>query len=436
MRIAIEDAAALLRQCCAGHGPDGCGRECGHTGPRTASAVLRDPGHTSGTGVFAPRVVQDLAAITGSAPVGGNAVRFLADGTESFGVMLDLVRSAREEIRFENFIFRADAVGCAFAAELLARAEDGVRVRVLHDPVGALMAGKRPVDFLFRGSTVEARLFNLEFPTRGMRLLGRDHRKLLVADGDRLVAGGICLADPWVGNCLRDCTWRDSAALVEGPVVSRAGRAFDEMWRHGRWPFGRGSGAFPERVAESARHTGEVPVRIVGDLGASRRTQVLVERVLDAAREQVFVTNPYFIPPASLTGAMVRAASRGVEVVVLIPGRNNHPLAGLTSEERLGELLRHGVRVFRWQGAMIHAKTMVVDGEWTLVGSSNLDPLSLHRNAELNLEVHGSVPGATMARLFEEDCRESLPFTLGDWRHRPRSRRAATRLASVLAPWQ
>jgi len=181
---------------------------------------------------------------------------------------------------------------------------------------------------------------------------------------------------------------------------------------------------------------GDVPVRVIADLGAVRRTQALLERVVDAARREILVTSPYFIPPPRLVSALVRAASRGVEVAILIPGRNNHPVAGLSAEERLGPLLEQGVEVFRWRGAMIHAKSVVVDGEWTLVGSSNLDALSLGRNAELNVEIHGTAVGGIMARMFRDDCGESMPFTLGDWRHRPRLRRVAGRLASALAAWQ
>lgn len=251
-----------------------------------------------------------------------------------------------------------------------------------------------------------------------------------------MVAGGICLADPWVGNCVRHCTWRDSAVYVEGPAAGAAAETFDEMWRLGRRAIPGPEHGAGHPVAPGDPAAGEVLVRLVTDLGSSRRTGAMLERVVEAARREVLITNPYFIPPPTLQRALIGAASRGVEVVVLIPGHNNHPVAGLSAEEQLGELLRHGVQVFRWQGAMIHAKSVVVDGEWTLVGSSNLDTLSLVRNAELNVEIHGSAVGGIMAGLFRRDCRESVPFTLGDWRHRPRGRRVAARLAATLSAWQ
>lgn len=126
---------------------------------------------------------------------------------------------------------------------------------------------------------------------------------------------------------------------------------------------------------------GDVPARIIADLGPFRRTEQVLERVFQAAQREILITNPYFIPPDRLVAALARASRRGVHVHVLVPGKNNHPVAGLSIEERAGVLLDAGVLVYRWGGPMIHAKSVVVDGTWTLVGSSNLDHLSLRRNS-------------------------------------------------------
>lgn len=388
------------------------------------------------TGVLAPSVLADLAAITGSALRGGNAVRLLADGMDSFGAMLDLVATSADSIRLENFIFRADSVGRAFAEALRKRAEAGVHVQVLHDPVGALMAGRRPADVLFRGSSAQVGLYNLPVPGVHRRELGRDHRKLVAADGREMVAGGICLADPWAGNCIRHCTWRDSAVQVRGPAVADAAAAFDEAWRHSSrllrtpaQPPGR-----PEATATA--RAGEVRVRIVTDIGARRTTRRVLERVIGAAERDVLITNPYPVPPPTLVGALQAAAARGVEVALLIPSRNNHRLVGLSVEHALGSLLERGVSVYEWRGPMIHAKSVVVDSAWTLVGSSNLDPISLARNAELNVEIHGAAMGKTAAGLFREDCAMSTRLTYRRWRGRSRLRRALARSAWALRRWQ
>jgi cardiolipin synthase len=430
------EAQALLAQCCVRGAASGCGESCRHGGRRWPGLLIRDPGALPDHGVLAESVLRDLAEIAGSEARPHNSVRVLVNGTESLGAMLELLRAARREVRLENFIFRADAVGMVFAAELRARADQGVRVRVMHDPLGALMARRRPVDISFRGSEVQVRLFNLPLPSRRSRHLGRDHRKLLVADGSRAVIGGMCLADVWAGNCVRHCTWRDSALYVEGPVAHDAAQAFESTWKYG-WQLSR-SRDTPETPSGLGvpLQAGRVPARLIADLGSARSTLPLLERVINAARAEVLITSPYFIPTPRLSGALQHAASRGVEVSILIPGMNNHRVAALSGEHRLGPLLASGVNVFLWQGAMIHAKSLVVDGLWTLVGSSNLDSLSLERNAELNVEVHGSAVGGAMSRLFREDCVDSIPLRLANWRSRSRARRVTSRLAASLSRWQ
>lgn len=398
-----REAAALLTRCCAGYA--GHHEPCEHGPVDRAPLVVRDPGAIRDDGVLGKEVQRELALIAGSPLRRGHGIRILVDGTESFGAMLELVRTAEHEIMFENFIFRSDAVGTTFARALRDRDEDGLDVRVVHDPAGAVMARRPPIDLLFRGSAVDVRWFNFRLPSTQARQLGRDHRKLVVADRARMVAGGICLADPWVGNCVRHCTWRDSALLVSGPAVADAAATFDQVWSRSRRILVDAPRPAPGSMPLRNPEDGDVPVRIIADLGPSRPTERVLEHVFEAAKREILITNPYFIPPDGLATALGRAARRGVHVNVLVPGRNNHPIAGLSVEECTGALLEAGVTVYRWGGPMIHAKSVVVDGEWTLVGSSNLDHLSLRRNAELNVEVHGTAVGHAMTELFWDDCR-------------------------------
>lgn len=435
-RDLTAEARSLLQGCCVAGAGRGCEVTCQHGETQEASPWIDDPGPIARVGPMSASVEQRLRKITEASPTDGNEVRILSDGADSFGAMLELVRAARMDIRFENFIFRSDTVGRAFARELRLRAEDGLRVRVLHDPAGALMARRPPVDLLFRGSTVEVGLFNLGFPTKRRRSLGRDHRKLVVVDEEQMIAGGICLADAWAGNCIRHCTWRDSAIHVRGPAAQVARKAFDQAWAHAqgvkrRRPIEYGHVDGSDRVSH-----GGVGVRILASLGDHRPTLRVLERVIDAAEARILVTNPYLVPPAGIVRRLCEAARRGVEVTLLVPERNNHQLVGLSVEHGLGTLLEAGCRVFLWQGAMIHAKTVVVDNAWMLVGSTNLDRLSLRKNAELDVEVHGSGPAAEMTKLFLADCRASLPFTLVDWRRRSRLRRLGSRLAAQLRWWQ
>jgi cardiolipin synthase A/B len=412
----------------------GCATSCDHGPTETPQTWFSEPGDLPKRGATSPEVLRDLDRLTGASPTTANSVRILSDGADSFGAMLEIVRAAVSQIRFENFIFRFDTVGHAFAQELRLRAREGVSVRVLHDPAGALMTGGRSAGLLFRGSRAEVGLFNVGLPTRRRRSLGRDHRKMVVSDSGQLVAGGICLADAWAGNCVRHCTWRDSAVHVKGPAARVAAAAFDETWKYALiHRSGRGAA---EAVRPSEGHQGDVPVRILSNLGARRPTLAVLERVIAAASDSVLITNPYVVPPPALVDGLTRAARRGVEVTLLVPGSNNHRLVGLSLEHGLGALLDAGCRVFRWRGAMLHAKSVVVDASWTLIGSTNLDHLSLHKNAELDVEVHGTAVGHEMTRIFRADCEGSEALTLEGWMGRSFGRRAIARLATGLRRWQ
>ena len=424
----------LLRHCCSG----GCQNIPGHRCDRPPSLELEEisePGALEPTGPLAADVQTELTHLSGSTLTRNNKVRLLLDGTDSYGAMLDLIGSAEEEICFENFIFRADSVGRAFIAELRHRAEkDHLAVRVLHDPVGGRMS-VLPVALHFRGSGARVRLFN-PIPTGlGFFALGRDHRKLVVQDRRRLVAGGLCVADVWLGNCIRHCTWRDSAMLAEGECAALAAEEFDRLWSHGIALTWRGHGAQRSVPTFSpAADIGSVPIRVVADSRRRRATEKILVRVCNAARHEILITNQYFIPTTALRAALISAARKGVDVKLIVPRLARPMIAGLATDECLRGFFDSGIKVWRWNGPMMHAKTIVVDRSWLLVGSSNVDPQSLRFNAELNLEVHGEKIGEQMARVFAADLLTSTPYTYDDWRRRSLMWRALARLAGVVGP--
>jgi len=398
---------------------------------------VSEPGALDGRGPLDARVQERLRGISGSPVTVRNRVRLLVDGVQAYTTMLDLVEQAEREILFENFIFRSDAVGTAFAQALRLRAEEGVDVRVLHDPFGSLMSLRTPIGFRFHRSPVWVRAYNPPRPTLAFVRQGRDHRKVVVQDRRRLVIGGMCLADVWLGNCVSMCTWRDSAALVEGDAAKEGAREFEHLWGHGRsftprrQPPGLPRGHEPRPLPAAS-----VPVRVVPDEPRQRRVQRMLVEVFAAAESEILITNPYLVPPLPLADALEAAARRGVATHLLVPRSVNHRWVGLSSEYNIGRLLLAGVKVWRWRGPLIHAKTIVVDRRWSLVGSTNLDPLSLWRNAEINVEIHGSHFGDQMADQFSRDVGSATQFSHDDWLRRPRSRRWLTRAATLGSSWQ
>lgn len=428
-----EDLAArvrtLLKKCCRMCGP-GAAHAC-ERDPPAPFPMADSPGDLDPIGPLDARVQADVTAMSGQRAAPTNRVRLLRDGADTFTAMLELIDAAQTEILLENYIFRADAVGYGYSQALTSRARSGLDVRILHDPFGDPLS-LLPLHFMFWGSSARLSMYNPPRPTRPYLRAWRDHRKLLVQDRARFVAGGLCVADVWVGNCVRQCTWRDSAVLVEGSAAAPAADAFDRLWRNGfaltwrRWK--------SRRLPPPAVSAGEIPVRVLADEPGQRCTEPALIAVINAAQAEVLITNQYAVPTPELTEALVAACGRGVRVELIVPPLGRPWFVGVASEHRVGRLLEAGLRIWRWTGAMMHAKTVVVDRRWSLVGSTNLDWLSLRRNAELNVEIHGSTVGTQMAEMFAADRALCTSFSLSDWHARPAARRALTWLMAQADP--
>jgi len=393
---------------------------------------VESPGRLDPVGPLDPRLQAELTQLTGLPLTRTNRVRLLRDGADTFTAMLELIENGETETLLENYIIRADALGGAFAEALTRRAQDGVDVRILHDPFGDPLS-LVPLHLQYARSPVRLSIYNPPRPTLRYLRAWRDHRKLLVQDRAGFVAGGLCVADVWLGNCVRECTWRDSAVLVEGGAAPCAAEAFDRLWQDAFALTWRGYRA--KAPPPPPRFTaGDVPVRVLTDEPGHRCTEHVLVAAIAAARSEVLITNQYALPTPPLAEALVAASRRGVDVQVILPPASRPFFVGFATEHRLGPLLKSGITVWHWKGVMMHAKTVVVDRCWSLVGSTNLDRLSLRRNAEINVEVHGSRVGDQMARMFAADRAECVPFSVREWQARSVPRRVVTRLVAA-ADW-
>lgn len=394
--------------------------------------AVESPGRLNPIGPLDPRLQERLTQASGRPLTRTNRVRLLRDGADTFTAMLELIDNAETEILLENYIIRADAVGRAFGEAFKTRARAGVDVRILHDPFGDPLS-LLSLHLQFWGSRARMSVYNPPRPTLGYLRAWRDHRKLIVQDRARLVAGGLCVADVWLGNCVRQCTWRDSAVLVEGGAAAHAAEEFDRLWQDAfaltwRRRTARPSPSPPPVVA------GDVPVRVLADEPGRRCTEQALVTAIDAAQSEVLITNQYAVPTPPLTDALVAAGRRGVDVQVILPPASRPFFVGFATEHRLGRLLEAGLKVWYWKGAMMHAKTVVIDRCWSLAGSTNLDRLSLRRNAEIDIEIHGSRVSEQMAEMFFVDRADCAAFGLHEWRARSPVRRVLTRLVAVADP--
>ena len=396
-----------------------CGPGHDHACERRTQApfdLVESPGRLDPIGPLDPALQARLTRVSGSPLTRTNGVRLLRDGADTFTAMLALIEEAEREILLENYILRADAVGNAFGEAVRVRAKDGVDVRILHDPFGDPLS-MFSLHWQFGRSPARLSVYNPPRPTLRYLRAWRDHRKLIVQDRARLVAGGLCVADVWLGNCVRQCTWRDSAVLVDGGAASHAAEELDRLWRDAFALTWRRRTAHPPPSPPPAV-VGDVPVRVLADGPGRRCTEQALVAAIDAARSEVLITNQYAVPTPPMTEALVAAGRRGVDVQLIVPPASHPFFVGFATEHRLGRLLEAGLKVWYWSGAMMHAKTVVIDRCWSLVGSTNLDWLSLRRNAEMNIEIHGSRVGEQMAEMFVVDRAGCTPFSVREWQAR------------------
>lgn len=340
--------------------------------------------------------------------VRGNSARVLPEGPDALNAWMREIEGAREWIHLENYIVRNDGIGRTFRDLLADRAQAGVRVRVLYDWLGCWAT---PASFWkpLRAAGGDVRAFSPPKPTEPLRLLRRDHRKVVVVDGRYASVGGMCIGDEWMGEPERSIPpWRDTGAEIRGPAAAVIDRAFARAWREAGPMLPLDEIPDPHRTARA----GDVPVRVVeGEPGRSRIYR-LSQFVAVGVEQRLWITDPYFVTPPAMTEALAAAARDGVDVRILVPAYNNWPVIGGFSRAGYRPLLEAGVRLFEWEGPMIHAKTAVADGVWTRIGSSNLNLASLLSNWELDLAILDREVGSQMEDIFLRDLASSVEIRL------------------------
>jgi len=371
--------------------------------PRVAAAQ-----HPVDRGAPAPpdELSRAIDRAAGARPIGGNRLEHYPDSPRALDAMVAAIAAARATIHFENYIIRDDATGRRFADALAERARAGVRVRVLYDALGSLGTSHRYWRGL-RQAGAEVRAFHPLLAPRPFELLQRDHRKLLATDGGWAMIGGLCIGDEWAGDPARGRRpWRDTMVAVAGPAAAALDGAFARIWSRA------GPALPPEELAPDPAPCGSSIVRVVEGMPGRARVYRTVQLLVASAAERLWITDAYLIAPAPLYASLIDAARSGVDVRLLVPGASDLPI--LRNFTRVGyrDLLRAGVRVFEYQGPMIHAKTILVDRRWARVGSSNLNVSSLLTNYELDLAAECEALTGELANQFRRDLASSREIVL------------------------
>lgn len=346
----------------------------------------------------------------------GCEVTVLRAGGETYPAMLTALAAAERSICFETYILAADATGDRFKAVLIERARAGVAVRIIYDAVGSFGLPDAWVDEL-RAAGCDVIDFNPISPwRRRFRLSHRDHRKIIVVDDRVGFTGGLNIANDYAAVEDGGVGWHDVHCRVTGSIVLDLARMFRRNWLRS------GGKLYPAPpAAEPAPPRGEVFLRLLDN--TQRRQRTIVRRaylhVIKHARERVLITNAYFLPDRGLRRALGKAAARGVDVRVMVPGSSDVKLAQWATLYVLRRLARRGVRIFLWRGVMMHAKTATVDALWSTIGSYNFDAQSRFNNLEVTIEILDATTGQTLVANFERDIANADPFNERSWLELP-----------------
>ncbi len=356
----------------------------------------------------------------------GNKVDLLVNGPASFAALAEAIRSASTRVDMESYEFD-DKAGGEFSDILLAARQRGVEVNLIYDAWGAKGTSAALFDRLRRGG-VRVLEYNPLRPNSRVpiQVNARDHRKLLCIDGKVAITGGVNISRAYENapgsepSDPRDEAWRDTDVRIEGPVVAQFERYFMETWRQQKGP------ALAEPPPAPAPGEGSTLVQAID--GAPEDGRPLIYRTLLAAitlaQKSVHLTTGFFVPTPDLKRALEAAARRGVDVQVIVPGRSTSDAALAAGRSKYGDLLEAGVKLHEFQGRILHAKTAVVDGAWSAVGSSNLDWRSTIWNNEIDAIILGGGFGGQMEAMFRADIAASKIIDLASWRRRGLGERA------------
>jgi cardiolipin synthase len=435
----IPDAAAVLHTNPLYFvAPSFVGPEGPLTARQTQRLITRLKQHQEMPSDILQRHLAFEQALTNVPLVLGNKVTLLENGTATYNGMLAAIRGAHDTINLQMFIFSDGPVGQMFADALIERQRHGVQVNLMYDSLGSLGT---PASF-FEGlrqsgiAVLEYRPVNPFGATLHWTLSHRNHRKMLIVDGRIAFTGGINIAEVYasgLGGSARKAPpadWRDTDIGVEGPAVAEFQRLFIGEWNYQKGPPLSSREYFPQ-----VERQGNQIVRIIGSV--PQRFNPIYVTLISAiinSETNAYITDAYFAPDRQMLHTLEQAARRGVDVRLLLPSQTDEPLIVSAARSHYEALLKAGVKIYEWQGKMLHAKTATIDGVWSTVGTSNLDWWSIARNNEVNAIVLSHSFGDQMDLMFRNDMENSRQIELDQWKHRPLRERLDETVAEIIEP--
>ena len=412
--------------------------------PQQSKAILANLSNRSEeTGIFERHLALE-EAIAGNPLVVSNRTTLLQDGDSTYAAMFKAIAAARDHINVETYIIEDDEIGRKFSDALIDKQSQGVQVALIYDSVGSLQTPKAFFQRL-KDSGIKTLEFNPVNPLeakKGWQLNQRDHRKLLIVDGQSAFLGGVNISSVYssgssgkraeVGKPEDRRPWRDTHLLVEGPVVAEFQKFFIDTWNK------QSGEALPDRkYFPPPVQKGKEVVRAIGsssDAGGGQMYRTLVSAI-GSAETSIYLTNAYFAPDKQIMDALKDAVRRGVDVKIILPSRTDSSLIFHAGRSYYNELLDAGVKIYERRESLLHAKTALIDGVWSTIGSTNLDWRSFLHNDEINAVVLSPEFGAQMNAMFEKDLAASEHITLESWRGRSVVMRVKEQAARIWVYW-
>ncbi|HEV8616347.1 MAG TPA: phospholipase D-like domain-containing protein [Methylomirabilota bacterium] len=362
-----------------------------------------------------PSFFPTLEAYASAPIVGGNAVELLLNGEQIFPAIVDAIRGARQTITYAQYFYEDGPVARDIAEAMAERCRAGVGASVLLDAFGALNMPPEYADLMQRSGCHVAYFRPLgQYVFR--KYNNRNHRRGLVVDGRLGLTGGSGVSRKWMGNGRVEGHWRDTDVRVEGPVVEYLQAAFAQNWLEATGMVLGGEAYFPRPLEPRGQVFAQVVKSSPSEGSFSMYTTFLL--AVSSARRSIYITNPYFVLDEKMQEAVERAARRGVRVSVLVPGAIDHNIVRQASRAQFGQMLKAGVEIYEYTAALLHSKTIVIDGVWVTIGSTNLDNRSFAVNDEMNLIIYNRGVAGQLERIFMDDVAHSRKVEYETWRKR------------------
>jgi cardiolipin synthase len=434
----LPDAKSMLRDMDAGEMHPAISGAHGLLPPHESGEVMDRLMEQSGPTDVPGRQTALMELVSGNPLTSGNKAVLLIDGPATYAAAVKAIEGAKESINFESYIIDDDQTGNRLADLLLRKSAEGVKVNLIYDSFGSLRTSSSYFKRLREGgvNVLEFSPLNPLHVREAWRPFYRDHRKVLIADGKKVITGGVNISREFPGRRREkeesEKIWRDTDVMIEGPAVAEFQRLFMDTWKQQKGP------QLPEgNYYPPLRDEGDDLVSVAGNTpgGRNRATYIMYVAAITYSNKSVHITDAYFVPDVQVMEALTDAARRGVDVKLILAGRSDFTLPGYAGRYYYTRLLKAGVKIYEFQKRILHAKTAVVDGVWSTVGSSNMDFWSFARNDEENAIILGRDFGEQMEAMFSRDLAESREVLLDQWEKRPLPARLREWFLHLFAPW-